>query len=236
MITPTAWYVFLFVWWIGTPLSGSTAIGKTEDIGTSCCPWLMYPIPRYAISEVTSNLTDCGPELVFRLFSGLTICVPARGWAQELACSIKSEKDAVHSVSWMVKEVTRVLAKRYRGSDTSEHPGIDVDMDDFMYAVTDIQRRPKTHIRNYEYRAWDGTSWIKCQCELKLRVKSKFFPEGIGAGKSKASISYTLDVTFSAVSGDLFTRCTHNHLYAQDVLSRLPTPSSYPLLSGRRRQ
>lgn len=195
----------------------------------------MYPIPRYAISEVTSKLTDCGPELVFRLFSGPTVCVPAHGWARELACSMKSEKDAVHNILWMVEEVTRVLTQKYRGSYTSEHPDIDVDMDDFMYTVTDIQRRPKMHTRKYEYRVWDGTSWIKCQCELKLRVKSKFFPEGTGAGRSKASIGYTLDVTFSAVSGDLFTRCTHNHLYAQDVLPRLPTSSSYPLLSGRQR-
>lgn len=235
MINHTTWYVFLFAWWFCSSSSGSTTIEKTEEIKTSCCPWLIEPIPRYAISEVSTNLTDCGPELNFHLFSGHTICVPAKGWARELACFIKSENDAVNSLSQIIKEVVQALAENNRGEHTFEHPDIDVDMDDFMYAVTNIQHRPKIYTQRYAYKAWDGASWIKCQCDLKLRMSSKFFPEGIGAGKSKASISYTLDVTFSATSGDLFTRCTHNHFYAQDVLSRLPVPSGYSLLSGRRR-
>ncbi|AAF99228.1 pr131 [rat cytomegalovirus strain Maastricht] len=234
MINYTTWHVFLFVCWLWVSSNGSTSIGNTKKIETSCCPWLMEPIPRYAILEITSNLTECGPELIFHLLSGHTICVPAKGWAKKLACFMKSEKDAENSLFWVVKEAARMLTKNYRGENTFEYHEIDLDMDDFMYAVTDIQRRPKTYIRSYEYKAWDGASWIKCQCELKLHMNSKFFPDGIGAGKSKASISYTLDVTFSATNGDLFTRCTHNHLYAQDVLSRLPIPNGYSLLSGQR--
>lgn len=229
------WYVFLFVWYFGGPPSvRSTAYGTTERVETSCCPELQQSIPRYAITEVTTNLTDCGPELVFRLFSGPTVCVPAVGWARELACNIRSERDAMSSVSRIIKEVARVLTENYRGNDAFEYPGVDIDLDDFMYAVIDIRRRTKIYSRSYEYRVRDGISWIKCRCDLKLYVDSKFFPEGIGAGKPKASISYTLDVTFSAADGDLFTRCTHNHLYVQDVLSWLPPPGRHSVLSGRR--
>lgn len=221
-------YMFVYCWcyWYyygcyGKVLGmGPIAVDAMDDKESPCCPLLLDPLPRYAVASVSFNRTECGPGLFFHLFSGETICAPVKGWAKTLACHMDNENGAFGSVSWVFQQVAKVL-KQYALRETARgdyvHPTIDVETFDFMYAVSDIDRSPPIHTRRYEYRVWDGISWLSCVCDLRLRMTSKLFPKGTGFSKPKASISYTLDITFSATSGDLFTKCTHNHLYDRDV-------------------
>lgn len=225
------WAVYLFAYWQccygETTGARFNATVMSYGTKTACCTWIEDPLPSHVIKNVISITTDCGSELIFFLSSGHNICVPNKGWAKHLACIIRSEKAAYSRVSWLFTEIAEILKLNYRTYGFVNYTTVDVDLEDFMFAVSDIYEGSRSQSRRrYEYRVWDGSSWIKCFCDLRLRMSSQFFPEGFNPDKAKAAIDCTLDITFSAADGDVFTRCTHNHVYDKDVFSVPPVAPS----------
>lgn len=43
------------------------------------------------------------------------------------------------------------------------------------------------------------------------------FPHGINPFLPQAELEYEIEITFSALNDDLFTRCTHNNIYSDDL-------------------
>lgn len=222
-----AWTVYLFVYWgycTGTSSVRFNATVLQDKHKNECCDWVENPLPRYMVIGVLDHERDrCGREIVFFLSSGHAVCVPAKGWARDLACHIKNEEASYDRISSMFSQVADILRlQQHVPNGALAHGLIDADLDDFMYVASDVYLSPRVQSRRYEYRVWDGSSWVQCYCDLKLRMTSKFFPGGVGPDKPKATIESTLEITFSAASGDLFTRCTHNHVYREDAFFASP--------------
>lgn len=260
-----AWTVYLLVCWECCGGTGSVRYNTTVPSEGACCGWVDEPLPRYVIShvehrDVYDDASECGPEVIFVLSSGHTLCFPERGWVKDLACRVRHEEGSHRRMSSTLKEIADVLKLHHNvANNVLSYTSVDADLDDFMYAVSDVHPNPKSQSRRYEYRVWDGSSWVKCYCDLTLRLSGKllpggFFPSvfsgfnlfygglagfggfgGLGRDRSKASIDGTLQITFSAANGDVFTRCTHNHVYSEDVFY-VPPPINGTSVPRRRRR
>lgn len=90
---------------------------------------------------------------------------------------------------------------------------------DILFTAAAIKRISPIQVRHYNYQVWDGTTWLNCVCRITVKMRAHILPNKKPvASVPLCEIHYTVDVTFSAENGDLFTRCTHNHVYEQDLL------------------
>nr|WEG69121.1 protein m131 [Mastomys natalensis cytomegalovirus 2]WEG69259.1 protein m131 [Mastomys natalensis cytomegalovirus 2]WEG69398.1 protein m131 [Mastomys natalensis cytomegalovirus 2]WEG69536.1 protein m131 [Mastomys natalensis cytomegalovirus 2]WEG69674.1 protein m131 [Mastomys natalensis cytomegalovirus 2] len=177
-----------------------------------CCRWIPEPIPFHAITDAIRTRSSCGDAIIFTIAGNTEICVPARGWANSSMCFVQERRDGRQIIISVFEEL---LDAFYYEEDTAVT--VPLLATELLHVSATIIRSPKIQRRSYNYRVWDGDHWLTCICEITLRANATLLPYGIGPSAPLTLITYTVDVTFSAESGDLFTRCTHNHVYQADL-------------------
>nr|WEG68846.1 protein m131 [Mastomys natalensis cytomegalovirus 1]WEG68982.1 protein m131 [Mastomys natalensis cytomegalovirus 1]WEG71210.1 protein m131 [Mastomys natalensis cytomegalovirus 1] len=202
-----------------SPSSSSEVIYSSQDYfypgvitDDMCCEWKPDPIPFYAITDAIKTYTKCGESIIFTIAGNTRICVPARGWANSSMCFVQERRDGRQLV---ISAFGELLDAFY--DDEDETVVVSLLATELLHVSATIIRSPKIQRRAYNYRVWDGDHWLMCICEITLRANATLLPYGTGPSAPLTLITYTVDVTFSAESGDLFTRCTHNHVYRRDL-------------------